>query len=217
MLHALAEEHSSEIWWLHGARSNRDHSFAEARGLSPRSKRPHPCLLQPAGPGRPGSRDFDNAGRLTAAVLVELAPPRDAEAYLCGPTPFMDEISAALSAMGIDARASTEPFGPAPGLTPGIAATPARTPHPPAGQPERPDDRVRPQRPHHPLERRLHQLLDRGPATSPSAGRVAPASATTARRRSSQHRRLRPHQSSPPPTAALICCSRPRDDVVLDL
>ena len=38
--------------------------------------------------------------------------------------------------MGIDAsRIHTEPFGPAPGLTPGIAATPARAPHPPAGQP----------------------------------------------------------------------------------
>ena len=69
-------------------------------------------------------------------LLAELEPPRDAQAYLCGPAPFMDEISAALAALGIDAsRIHTEPFGPAPGLTPGIAATPARTPHPPAGKP----------------------------------------------------------------------------------
>jgi ferredoxin len=48
----------------------------------------------------------------------------------------MDEISAGLAAMGVDAaRIHTEPFGPAPGLTPGIAAMPARAPHPPAGQP----------------------------------------------------------------------------------
>src|SRR5262249_33984222 len=35
MLQALAEEQSDrEIWWLHGARNSRDHSFAaEARGL----------------------------------------------------------------------------------------------------------------------------------------------------------------------------------------
>src|SRR4029453_8305419 len=35
MLHALAQEHSErEIWWLHGARSRRDHCFAaEARAL----------------------------------------------------------------------------------------------------------------------------------------------------------------------------------------
>src|SRR5213076_1350835 len=47
-----------------------------------------------------------------------------------------DEISAGLAAMGIGA-VHTEPFGPTPGLTPGIAATPARTPHPPAGEPGR--------------------------------------------------------------------------------
>jgi 2Fe-2S iron-sulfur cluster binding domain len=40
------------------------------------------------------------------------------------------------AALGIDAaRIHTEPFGPAPGVTPGIAATPARRPHPPAGKP----------------------------------------------------------------------------------
>jgi hypothetical protein len=60
----------------------------------------------------------------------------DAEAYLCGPTPFMEEISAGLAAIGVDAsHIHTEPFGPAPGLTPGIGSTTARAPHPPAGQP----------------------------------------------------------------------------------
>ena len=48
----------------------------------------------------------------------------------------MEEISAGLAAIGVEAaRIHTEPFGPAPGLTPGIAATPARPPHPPAGTP----------------------------------------------------------------------------------
>jgi ferredoxin-NADP reductase len=60
----------------------------------------------------------------------------DAEAYLCGPTPFMEEISAGLAAIGVDAsHIHTEPFGPVPGLTPGIGPTTARAPHPPAGQP----------------------------------------------------------------------------------
>jgi ferredoxin len=48
----------------------------------------------------------------------------------------MDEISAALVALGLEApRVHTEPFGPAPGSTPGIAAKPARDPHPPPGAP----------------------------------------------------------------------------------
>ncbi|MGO9885504.1 MAG: FAD-binding oxidoreductase, partial [Solirubrobacteraceae bacterium] len=139
MLQALAEEHSDrEIWWLHGARNRREHSFAaEARSLlaSLTNAQTHVYYSRPD-PDDLEGRDFDSVGRLNGSLLAELKPPREAEAYLCGPTPFMDEISAALAALGIDAsRIHTEPFGPAPGLTPGIAGTPARTPHPPAGEP----------------------------------------------------------------------------------
>jgi ferredoxin-NADP reductase/MOSC domain-containing protein YiiM len=139
MLHALAQEHSErEIWWLHGARSSRDQPFAaEARALlaSLPNVRTHICYSRPASTDLEG-RDFDSAGRLSAARLAELHPPRDAEAYLCGPIPFMEEISAGLAATGLDvSRIHTEPFGPAPGQTPGIASMPARTPHPPPGQP----------------------------------------------------------------------------------
>ena len=99
-------------------------------------ERSYPPVLQPSRFRRRQGRDFDSAGRLTASALAALEPPSDAEAYVCGPAPFMDEISAGLAALGIDAsRIHTEPFGPAPGLTPGIAATPARPPHPPAGHP----------------------------------------------------------------------------------
>jgi ferredoxin-NADP reductase/MOSC domain-containing protein YiiM len=139
MLHSLAEERSErEIWWLHSARSGRDHVFAaESRSLlaSLPNVRTHVWYSRP-GPGDLEGRDFDTAGRLSASVLAELEPPRDAEAYLCGPAAFMDEISAGLTAIGLDtSRMHTEPFGPAPGLTPGIASAPARTPHPPAGNP----------------------------------------------------------------------------------
>jgi ferredoxin len=69
-------------------------------------------------------------------MLAKVDPPSHAEAYLCGPAAFMDEISGGLAALGFDvSRIHTEPFGPAAGQTPGIAATPARAPHPPAGQP----------------------------------------------------------------------------------
>ena len=162
MLHALADERSErEVWWLHGARSSRDHSFAaEARALlaSLPNVRTHVCYSRPD-PDDVAGRDFDSAGRLSAALLAELEPPRDAEAYLCGPAPFMEEISAGLVAMGLDAsRIHTEPFGPVPGQTPGIASMSVRTPHPPAGRAgKRPDDRVRSQQSRRPLERRLRQ------------------------------------------------------------
>ncbi|MBV9942122.1 MAG: MOSC domain-containing protein, partial [Solirubrobacterales bacterium] len=112
MLQALAEEHSDrEIWWLHSARNGREHSFAaEAQSLlaSLPNVHTHVYYSRPD-PTDLAGRDFDSVGRLTGALLAELTPPRDAQAYLCGPGPFMDEISAGLAALGIDAsRIHTE-------------------------------------------------------------------------------------------------------------
>src|SRR4051794_10290313 len=105
MLQALAEEHSDrEIWWLHGARSRHDHAFAaEASELLAAL----PNVRAVVRYSRPGAddvqgRDYDRAGRLGAPQLAALEPPHDAHAYLCGPAPFMDELSAGLSAIGID-------------------------------------------------------------------------------------------------------------------
>ena len=139
MLQALAQERSDrEIWWLYGARDSHEHPFAaETRALlaSLPKARAQVYYSRP-GPNDLEGRDFDSAGRLTAPLLAQLEPPSDAEAYLCGPTAFMDEISAGLAALGFDAsRIHTELFGPETAVTPGIAATPARAPHPPAGQP----------------------------------------------------------------------------------
>ena len=138
MLHALADHESGrEIWWLHAARNSSEHSFAtEAQALvdSLPSARKRVYYSRP-GPGDVEGRDFDVAGRLTASLLAELEPSSDAQAYVCGPAAFMDEISAGLSALGLHASwIHTEPFGPAAPITPGIAAPPARAPHPPAGQ-----------------------------------------------------------------------------------
>jgi ferredoxin-NADP reductase/MOSC domain-containing protein YiiM len=162
MLQVLAAARSERtVWWLHGARSGSDHAFAaEARQLVAALPNASSRVFysRPDADDMQG-RDYDVAGRLTAPALAALDPPHDAQAYLCGPLPFMDEISAGLTAIGIDAtRVHTEPFGPAPGLTPGIAATPARAPHPPAGAPgDGHDRRGRPQRARGALDRRLRQ------------------------------------------------------------
>ncbi len=225
MLHALATEHSSrEIWWLHGARSSRDQPFAaEARALlaSLPNVRRHVCFSRP-GPDDLEGRDFDDAGRLTPSLLAELEPPRDAEAYLCGPTPFMEEISAGLASIGLGAgQIHTEPFGPAPGQTPGIAATPTRTPHPPSGEPgSGPTIEFARSNLAIPWSDDYASLLDLAEAcdvpvrwscrtgvchsceTTLIAGTLA----------------YDPDPVEPPADgSALICCSRPRDDVVLDL
>ncbi len=148
MLQALAEEHSErEVWWLHGARSGRGHSFAaEARAVvdSLPNARAHVYYSRP-GPDDLEGGDFESAGRLSAPLLAELDPPRDAEAYLCGPAPFMEEISAGLAAMGLEAsRIHTEPFGPAPETDTRHRAN-GGTHAPPPGRRagNRPNDRIR--------------------------------------------------------------------------
>src|SRR6516164_1198025 len=139
MLHALAAARSTrDIWWLHGARRRADEPFAaESRALLaalPGAHR-HICYSSP-GPGDIQGRDYQTAGRLSAPVLAALDLPRDADAYLCGPTAFMADISAALAAAGVQAaRIRTEVFGAGPAQTPGIAPVTARRPHQPAGPP----------------------------------------------------------------------------------
>jgi ferredoxin-NADP reductase/MOSC domain-containing protein YiiM len=218
MLHALAQERSDrEIWWLHGARSRRDHCFAtEARTLLATLPDVHAHVYY----SRPGPDD--GGGRLTPAAIAELGLPDDAEAYLCGPTPFMDEISAGLAAIGLDAaRIHTEPFGPAAGLTPGIATAPPRAPHPPPGEPgtgptiefARSDLAV-------PWSGDYASLLELAEACdvpvrwSCRTG-VCHNCETTLVAGAVDYD---PDPVEPPAAgSALICCSRPREDVVLDL
>ena len=78
MLQALAEEHSDrEIWWLHGARNRREHSFAaEARSLlaSLSNVHTHVYYSRPD-PNDLEGRDCESAGRLTGSLLAEFEPP----------------------------------------------------------------------------------------------------------------------------------------------
>jgi ferredoxin-NADP reductase/MOSC domain-containing protein YiiM/ferredoxin len=225
MLAALAQEHSDrETWWLHGARNGREHSFAaESRSLL--SSLPNVTArvyYSDPGPDDLQGRDFDEAGQLTPSALAALGPPLDAEAYLCGPAAFMDDISAALAALGIDAtHIHTEPFGPAPSQTPGIAATPARAPHPPAGQPgsgpsiafARSDLTI-------PWSSDYGSLLEFAEACdvpvrwSCRTGVCQTCETTVI----AGHVDYSPDPVEPPPVgSALLCCSQPHDDLVLDL
>jgi ferredoxin-NADP reductase/MOSC domain-containing protein YiiM len=225
MLQALAEERSErEIRWLHGARSSRDQPFAaEVRALLARlpNASAHVCFSRPGADDVEG-RDYDSAGRLTASVLAALDPPRDAEAYLCGPGPFMDEMGAGLAALGIDAaRIHTEPFGPAPGQTPGIAATPTRHPHPPAGPPgDGPTIEFARSGLAIPWSGEYASLLELAEACDVpvrwSCRTGVCHSCETALIAGAVD--FEPDPVEPPADGStLICCARPHDDVVLDL
>jgi ferredoxin-NADP reductase/MOSC domain-containing protein YiiM len=137
MLHALAAEASPrEVWWLHGARNGREHPFAgEAQGLLKvlAHGHRHICYSAPD-PGDRSGVDFDAVGHLDVAALRQLNLPRNADFFICGPSAFMSELTAGLTAWGVDnARIHTELFGAGPSSTPGIASAPQRPPHLPAG------------------------------------------------------------------------------------
>jgi ferredoxin-NADP reductase/MOSC domain-containing protein YiiM len=137
ILHALVETRSNRpVWWLHCARSGEEHSFAgEARQLLRRlpGSRTEVFYSQPT----PADRiefDYSRSGRVTADTLEELQLPRDAAAFLCGPVSFMDDLTEALAAYGLDRHSiHTETFGARAGFTPGIAAAAATPPHQPKG------------------------------------------------------------------------------------
>jgi ferredoxin-NADP reductase/MOSC domain-containing protein YiiM len=225
MLQALAQERSHrEIWWLHGARNGAEHSFAaEVQALlaSLPNTRGYVSYSRP-GPDDVAGHGFDGTGRLTGSLLAELGPPRDAQAYVCGPAPFMDEISAGLSSLGMEAaQIHTEPFGPAPSQASGIVATPTRAPHAPLAPAgtgptiefARSDLTI-------PWSNDYATLLELAEAcdvpvrwscrtgvcqtceTTLIAGRVA----------------YSPDPVEPPADGStLICCAQPRGDIVLDL
>jgi ferredoxin-NADP reductase len=137
MLHALAAGRSTrQIWWIHGARNGGEHSFAaEVRALLEHlpGGRGHVCYSAPEPTDRPAAA-FDRIGRVGLRVFDELGIPPDADFYICGPAAFMSGLVADLAGWGVaPSRLHTENFGSGPSMTPGIAATSRRPPHPPEG------------------------------------------------------------------------------------
>ncbi len=193
---------------------------------SPRSRTRsgHVCYSRP-GPDDVQGRDFDDRGPPHGR---RSSPQLDAAARRRGVPLRPDSRSWTRSApgspaLGVDAsRIHTEPFGPAPGITPGIASAPARAPHPPAGRARRPARRSSSPAATSPTTGAATTPACSSsprPATCPSAGRAAPASATPARPPLvSGAVDYDPDPVEPPADgSALICCARPREDVVLDL
>jgi ferredoxin-NADP reductase/MOSC domain-containing protein YiiM len=135
MLHALAAAGSTRpVWWLYAARNGAERPFAgESTVLLKRlsAGRSHVFFSRPSATDEAGV-DFTYRGRLS---IDTLDLPHDGDAYLCGPVPFMDDVTAALVAHGFDpTRIHSERFGAVAALTPGIA-TVTTVPHPPAGPP----------------------------------------------------------------------------------
>jgi ferredoxin-NADP reductase len=139
MLTALAHAVSPrEVWWLHGAKNRDHHPFAlDVRrlvGALPRGK----SFISYSRPavGDTLGQDYDAVGHLDVAALDALAVPRDGDFYLCGPSPFMHDLTAGLATRGVPPdRIHTEIFAGLESVTPGIVGARERAPHVPNDEP----------------------------------------------------------------------------------
>ncbi|WP_326565294.1 MOSC and FAD-binding oxidoreductase domain-containing protein [Amycolatopsis rhabdoformis] len=138
MLHQLAAQGSSRpVWWIHGARGPAEHPLAaEAARLLATLPGGRSDIFFSAATADERVAVGAHAGRLTKDALVQLGVPADASAYLCGPAAFMTDMTAALTAAGLDASCiHTELFGALDAINPGLVGQPARPPHQPEGPP----------------------------------------------------------------------------------
>jgi ferredoxin-NADP reductase/MOSC domain-containing protein YiiM len=134
MLHAVAATDAvapRQVWWLHAARDGAHDAFAsETRALLGKLAEAHRCVVysRSAAGDRLGE-EYDRQGRISEALLEEIAVPTEADFYLCGPPGFLAVLDAALRSRGVDgADIHIEAFGPGQPAS-GVA------PHPPAGPP----------------------------------------------------------------------------------
>ena len=226
MLHAAASDNASarDVWWIHSARDGVHHSFAgEASRLIASLHHGHLCTIysRPSAADRLG-RDYDLRGHLTRPLLQQLAVPRDADFYLCGPARYLADVLAALRAWGVEApRVHTEVFGPAAPRTPGVVGAETRTSHAPAGTRDtgllvtftRSGLGVH-------WDARFNSLLEFAEAcTIPVRWSCRTGVCHNCESGLIAGRlRYSPEPLDPPPEGvALICCSTPMSDVALDL
>jgi ferredoxin-NADP reductase/MOSC domain-containing protein YiiM len=136
MLYALAAAGSTrQVFWIHTARDREHDPFiAEVRRLMlalPHARR-YVCYSRP-GPRDKLGEDFDATGRLSQSMFGEIGVPRDADVYLCGPTPFMADMKEALAALGVPpGRIHVEIFNGGESMTPGVVGAVTKAPHLPA-------------------------------------------------------------------------------------
>ncbi|HJV40871.1 pyridoxamine 5'-phosphate oxidase family protein [Caulobacter sp.] len=118
MLNGLLAQGTSRrdrpIWFFHGARSRREHAFAEH--LARQAAR-HDALRLVTTYSAPEAGDLDTGalpGRIDLDLVRRTLPLDDYDIYLCGPPAFMQALFEGLPKLGVAPnRIRAEAFGPA--------------------------------------------------------------------------------------------------------
>ncbi|MER5347351.1 MOSC and FAD-binding oxidoreductase domain-containing protein [Streptomyces mirabilis] len=137
MLHQLAAARDPRpVWWIHTAHDRAHHAFAdETRTLLAQLPNAHQHVYYTAEAPHPDEPHITQ-GRPTAASLAAMGIPADADAYICGPLAFMDDLGGYLRDHGLrPERIHTEQFSALPAINPGVTPTAAIRPHQPPGPP----------------------------------------------------------------------------------
>lgn len=227
MLYALADAcDRREVWWLHVARDGESHPFAaESRALVGRLAGAHAYIAysRPREDDREGA-DYTRAGRLDAERIAALELPPDADAYVCGPQAFMDDMTEALVAGGLPAeRVHTETFGALSSINPGVVDATTRAPHrpdPPPGEPTGPSvsfARSGISVPWHPGYGTLLELAEACDVPTRWSCRTGVCHTCETPVLTGGVAYAPDPVDEPADGNALICCSQPRTDLVLDL
>jgi ferredoxin-NADP reductase/MOSC domain-containing protein YiiM len=134
MLRTLAQQGSSRsVWWIYTTKRPATAALADEADQLVRSlpnARSH-VFYSAEADGRAGPGV--STGRIDRTALTDLQLPVEATVYLCGPTGFMDAMTAALTDLGVaPSRIHTEVFASLSAINPGVVAADRPAPHEPA-------------------------------------------------------------------------------------
>jgi MOSC domain-containing protein YiiM/ferredoxin-NADP reductase/ferredoxin len=226
MLHALASRSVGsprQVWWIHGARSAREHVFAqEVRRLLEAIpvSRSSIAYSKPDPTDRRGE-DFDLQGHWDFANLKDLSLPLEGDFYLCGPSTFLSDRNRDLIALGVSREAiHQEVFGPASAIEPGVMKAARQPPHVPTPPGTGPMVSFTRSGLAVPWDARFKSILELAEASDVSVRwscrtgvcHMCECGLLEGRLRYSPEPLDRPSEGN-----ALICCSTPESPVELDL
>ena len=223
MLHAAVDPARSggkePVWWIHASRDGAHYPFAdEVRTLATSAAVTTRVIYSRPRPEDREGVDYNRAGHVDQDLLRELDLPATATCYLCGPGLFMDAVSAALTAIGVEpGRVLREAFG-GESMKEGAKTGPA---HPPSG-PKNDGPQVTFLRSAVTTRwsDRFASLLELAEACEAPVSWVCRTGVCHQCESDLVEGEVSyaPDPLDPPPKGAvLICCARPVSDVVLDL
>ncbi|MEU3612254.1 MOSC and FAD-binding oxidoreductase domain-containing protein [Streptomyces sp. NPDC006872] len=223
MLHRLAATRDPRpVWWIHTAHDRAHHVFAdETRTLLAQLPDAHAYVYYTREAPHPDEPHIIQ-GRPTAASLEAMGIPTDANAYLCGPPAFMDEVGGFLREYGLrPERIHTEQFGVLSAVNPGVTPTAAIRPHQPSG-PTATGPRVTFARsgittPWSDVHPSLLDLAEACDIPTRWSCRTGVCHTCVTRLTTGEISYTTPPLELPEPGTVLVCCSRPTTEVVLDL